>query len=428
MFFNSFFDGMPGGFPGGGNNPNAPPKEVDNKEFYEVLGVEKTATEAEIKKAYRKMALKYHPDRGGDPEMFKKVALAYETLSDPEKREIYDKYGKEGLENGAGTGPDPTDLFGSLFGSSARKARGPRRTPNDNREISISLKDAYNGKTAKYRITHKVVCPECKGKGGADGCEVSCDACKGRGYTVNIQRMGNMISQSQSPCSKCRGQGKTINPSLRCKKCNGNKVVSETKTVEAFVEKGMKDGDTIVINGMADEAPGCEAGDIVFHVTVKKDNVFTREGPDLAMEMKITLAEALCGFTKTITHLDGRKLIISTNPGEIIKPNEVRGIPDEGMPLRSNQFQHGTLFIRFVVEFPESLTGKEIEAISKLFNYQPSQNTEKMEVDGETTQRVTMKPMDFRHFGHTVTDSHREDNAYDEDQDDGPRAATCESQ
>ncbi|KAK8792841.1 hypothetical protein WA158_005005 [Blastocystis sp. Blastoise] len=434
MFFNSFFDGMPGGMPGGMDRS---PKNVDNKEFYEILGVSQNADTNEIKKAYRKLALKYHPDRGGDPEMFKKVSEAYETLSDDEKRQIYDKYGKEGLENGGGAGGmDAADLFSSMFGGDmgGRSRRGPQRTPNDVRPLSVKLEDVYKGKSSKYRITHNVICKECKGKGGADGCEQTCDTCNGRGVRVIIQRMGNMISQSQSPCNKCKGTGKIINDALKCKVCNGSKVVKETKVVEVFVEKGMKSGDTIVLSGMADEAPDCTPGDIIFKLDVKEHKIFKRDGPDLGINMEITLAEALCGFSKEIEQLDGRVLRIVSPPGSVVKPNEVRCIQGEGMPLRSNQFNAGNLFIWFHVAFPDKLEAPMVDGLSHLFNYSFQTPAPYTATQGVAPNHFdcTMKICDASLFGHSVQDNYHDNNqAYEEDDDygrHGPQEGGCSTQ
>jgi len=363
--FESFFAGAGG--QGGGMSGS---REVDNNEFYDVLGVSKGSTAAEIKKAYRKLALKNHPDKGGDPETFKKMTVAYEVLSDPEKRDLYDKYGKEGLEGSAG--PDASDIFSQFFGGGgqSRRSRGPKKGENLTHPLKVSLEDLYNGKTVKLAINRDVLCPKCEGRGGAEGAERSCVSCNGRGMKVQLRQIGpGMVQQMQSVCSDCRGQGKIIRESDRCKFCKGKKTTKERKVLEVHIEKGMKNGQKIVFHGEADQAPGTVAGDIVFVVQEKEHSKFQRKGPNLILEKHITLVEALCGFETVINHLDGRNLWVKTAPGEIIKPNQFKSVANEGMPTHGNPFVKGQLVILFKIDFPDSnsLSAAQINALKKLF-------------------------------------------------------------
>ncbi|OQR92736.1 hypothetical protein ACHHYP_03304, partial [Achlya hypogyna] len=173
--FESFFGGG-GGFDGG--HGHGAPRNVDNSKFYETLGVSKDASAADIKKAFRKLALKNHPDKGGDPELFKNITVAYEVLSDPEKRELYDKYGEEGLQQGGGPSAG-ADIFSQMFGGGMRQQRGPPRGEDLTHPLKVSLEDLYNGKTVKLAVNRDVVCGGCSGKGGPEGAEKVCDTCNG---------------------------------------------------------------------------------------------------------------------------------------------------------------------------------------------------------------------------------------------------------
>jgi len=332
MFFSGGFPGaafgmdddeMPGGFPGmggrgggrgmGGRGGPAAKKDVDTEKFYKLLGVEMNATGPEIKKAYRKMAIQHHPDKGGDPDKFKEISKAYETLSDDDKRRTYDQHGEEGLEQGGGGGGDPGDIFNMMFGGGraggggrggGAKQKGKTVTHN----IECTLEQLYSGHTKKLAINRAVI-------DQAFGV-TECNACDGRGSVTKVMRMGNMITQSQQPCNQCSGQGKSF------------KLKKEKEILEVYVERGAPDQHKVVFYGKADEQPGYEAGDVHFIVNEKPHKTFRRVKADLFVDRKITLLEALTGFTTEITHLDGRKLLVSTKPGEVIKPPPKSGEED----------------------------------------------------------------------------------------------------
>lgn len=350
--FESFFGGN--GFEGGMPHQHQQ-RSVDNEEFYKVLGVSKDDTPSQIKKAYRKLALKHHPDKGGDPELFKTMTVAYEVLSDSEKREIYDKYGKEGLEQGGGGGHDASDIFSQFFGGGGQRQQGPKKGENLMHPLKVTLEDLYNGKTVKLAVNRDVLCNVCDGRGGAAGAEKMCDTCNGKGMRVQLRSIGpGMVQQMQSVCPDCRGAGKTIKESDKCKPCRGKKVVKERKVLEVHIEKGMKNGQKITFRGEADQAPGTVAGDIVFVVQEKEHSLFQRKGPNLVLEKKITLLEALCGFDTVIQHLDKRNLLVRSMPGEVVTPNQLKAVRGEGMPTHGNPFVKGELVILFKVEFPKS--------------------------------------------------------------------------
>mmetsp|Transcript_86301 Transcript_86301/g.244385 ORF Transcript_86301/g.244385 Transcript_86301/m.244385 type:complete len:523 (+) Transcript_86301:110-1678(+) len=307
MFFGGFpgMDG-PGGFPGGmgGKGGGRSSKPADTTKFYKTLEVDKSASDADIKKAYRKLAVKHHPDKGGDQEKFKEITRAYEVLSDSEKRAKYDRFGEEGLEDGGGGG-DASDIFDAFFGGGGgrRGGGGGRRrqkTKDVVQPLKVTLEQLYNGTTKKMAITRQVID---KKKGVKE-----CRSCDGQGMRVEVIRMGPMIQQMQSPCGACGGQGRTFTTK------------QEREVLEVAIQKGAMDGHKIPFREMADEHPEADTGDVIFICKQQDHAVFKRKGADLFIEKKVSLVEALCGFSMDIEHLDGRKLLVKTAPGEIIKP------------------------------------------------------------------------------------------------------------
>jgi len=284
---------------GGGGGRRGGGKPADTTKFYKVLEVDKNASEKEIKTAYRKLAVKHHPDKGGDQEKFKEITRAYEVLSDSDKRRKYDVSGEEGLEDGGG---DPGDIFAQMFGGQQGRSSGRRRqkTKDVNQPLKVTLEQMYNGQTKKMAISRQVI----DKKKGVQACE----QCGGRGVTVQVVRMGPMVQQMQSACDACGGQGKSF------------KTKQDREVLEVMIQKGAPDGHKIVFREMADEHPDADTGDVNFVLKQQEHAEFKRKGADLFLERKISLVEALCGFELEITHLDGRKLLVRTSPGEIVRP------------------------------------------------------------------------------------------------------------
>ncbi|KAG8363425.1 hypothetical protein BUALT_Bualt19G0021300 [Buddleja alternifolia] len=338
------------------------PKRSNNLEYYEILGVPRSSTQDELKKAYKKAAIKNHPDKGGDPEKFKEVAQAYEVLSDRKKREIYDEYGQDGLKEGMGGASDahdPFNIFESFFGGGFSGGRGSRSRKRRGEDVvhplRVSLEDLYNGTTRKLSISRNILCPNCKGKGSKSGSCDRCYGCQGTGVRTTNQQMGpGMIQRMQHVCSECRGSGELIRERDKCSQCKGKKVTQEKKLLEVHVEEGMHHGQKIVFSGEADEAPDTIPGDIVFVLQQKANLKFERKSDDLYVEHNLNLREALCGFQFVLTHLDGRKLLIKSNPGKVIKPDSYMAINDEGMPQYQRPFMKGQLIFHFNVDFPNS--------------------------------------------------------------------------
>ncbi|KAJ3669954.1 hypothetical protein LUZ60_010278 [Juncus effusus] len=401
------------------------PKKSDNTRYYEILGVPKTATIDDLKKAYRKAAMKNHPDKGGDPEKFKELAQAYEVLSDPEKREIYDQYGEDALKEGMGGGGaahDPFDIFQSFFGGSpfgvgggSSRGRRQRRGEDVVHPLKVSLEELYNGTSKKLSLSRNIICTKCSGKGSKSGKSTSCPGCQGSGMKVSIRQLGpSMIQQMQQPCNECRGTGETIGDKDRCPQCKGEKVIQEKKVLEVVVEKGMQNGQKITFPGEADEAPDTVTGDIIFVLQQKDHAKFKRKGEDLFYEHTLSLAEALCGFQFVLTHLDNRQLLIKSNPGEVIKPDQYKAINDEGMPMYQRPFMKGKLYIHFTVDFPDSLTLDQCKALEAILPPKPASKMTEMELDDceETTMYDVNIEEEMRR-----KQQYAAQEAYDEDED-----------
>ncbi|XP_064971838.1 dnaJ protein homolog isoform X2 [Musa acuminata AAA Group] len=370
------------------------PKTSDSTRYYEILGVSKNASQDDLKKAYRKAAIKNHPDKGGDPEKFKELAQAYEVLSDPEKREIYDQYGEDALKEGmrgGGGGHNPFDIFesffgGSPFGGGSSRGRRQRRGEDAIHPLKVSLEDLYSGISKKLSLSQNVICQKCKGpfsrKGSKSGASMSCSGCEGSGMKVTIRQLGpGMIQQMQHPCSECKGTGETINEKDRCPQCKGEKVIQEKKVLEVVVEKGMQNEQKITFPGEADEAPETVTGDIVFVLQQKDHPKFKRKGDDLYYEHTLSLTEALCSFQFVLTHLDNRQLLIKSNPGEVVKPDQFKAINDEGMPMYQRPFMRGKLYIHFTVDFPDLLTPDQCKALEAALPPKPASQMKDMELD-----------------------------------------------
>jgi len=395
--------------------PRRPQKDVDTTQLYEALGLSKGADEKELRRAYLKLSKTHHPDRGGDEVKFKEINTAYNTLKDPEKRAAYDKYGMEGVSDEGGPGGGGgggADIFSELFGGGrGRGPQGPKKGPSVNHPLKVSLQDVYNGKTVKLAVQRKVIV----------GDVMKCDTCNGQGAVMQIRQIGpGMIQQMQSACDACSGQGHMA------------KSKKEREVLEVHVEKGVKDGHKITFRGKGDEVPNTETGDINFVVNVKEHDMFMRKGADLLMTKKVSLNQALCGFSYKFTHLDGRVIIIKTKPGEIIQPEAATGgdsnvkmvpftkqVPDEGLPSQGNPFVKGDLYILFRVQFPSTgdLSVEQIKAIKAILP-QPDDGDEGMDEDDDDVEVVHMETADLRHFGKGGSEM-RGGGEYDSDEEGG---------
>ncbi|CAO1627552.1 unnamed protein product [Sympodiomycopsis kandeliae] len=347
---------------------------VKETKFYDLLGVAPGAGESELKKAYRKKALQAHPDKGGDPEVFKEITSAYEALADPQKRDLYDRFGEAGLSEsgGMGGGMDPSDLFSQLFGGAGGgsffggggggRPRGPRKGKDLVHRVKVTLEELYAGKVTKLALQKNVLCKGCDGKGGKN--VTQCRSCNGQGVKMQLRQLGPMIQQVQSPCEVCSGVGETMSPKDKCKTCNGRKVNSERKVLEVRIEKGMEDGQQITFKEEADQAPNTVPGDVVIVVDVKPHERFQRKGNDLYTDYEVDLLTALGGGKILIQHLDDRALSIEIPQGDVIKPETTKVLRGHGFPSRRFH-EPGDLYVRLTVAFPENIDPQVISLLEQ---------------------------------------------------------------
>lgn len=348
-------------------------KEVDNKKLYEILEVTPKASDQEIRSSYKKMVLKHHPDKGGDPDKIKEINLAYEVLSDKDKRELYDKYGLEGVRNGGGGGGGFDDLFDMLNGGGrGKKNRGQREKPKMKptvKEVNVKLEDIYSGKLIEINHKKTILCEDCHGTGGTG--VKKCNDCDGQGAVIKTMQIGpGMYQRAQVACNKCSGKGEIIDPANMCKTCKAKKVSTQEKKVQVSVEAGTPSDHVIKVTGEGDEHPDAQAGDLMVKVNVQKHVLFERKGADLFMQKTISLKEALLGFTFSIDFLDGKKLTVSSVPGEIISHGDIKTVKGKGLPFYRDIMNHGNLIISFKVQFPDlkKLSNEHKEILQKVGN------------------------------------------------------------
>jgi DnaJ homolog subfamily A member 2 len=321
----------------------------------------------------------------------------------------------EGLEGGGGgEGSSAEDIFSMFFGGGGRgRPRGPQKGEDIVHTVKASLEDLYNGKTVRLAISRNKPCEDCQGRGGKEGAEKACTDCNGRGIRVSLRQIGpGMVQQVQSSCPACSGNGKIINEKDKCKSCKGNKVYKDRKVLEVNIEKGMVHGQKIKFSGEADEIPGTLPGDVIIVIQEKEHETFRRKGADLVMAMELELQEALCGFVKTITHLDNRVLKIEIPPGKVVKHDSVKLIGSEGMPQHGNIFNKGGLFVHFKVKFPSTVTKNVVETIKKVLPLPPSPM-----LSGEE-EECNLADVDISQFGKSASSSR---SAYEDDEDEDGR-------
>ena len=354
---------------------------ADKRDYYEVLGVKKDASQDEIKKAFRKLTKENHPDlHPGDKaceERFKEANEAYEVLSDPDKRQKYDQFGHAAFDPSAGYGAGGFggfggfddifggggfgDIFSSIFGGGAatRNPNAPRRGDDVRASLNISFEEAAFGCEKEVTAPRIELCPDCHGTGCAPGTTAeTCPDCHGTGSVRTTQRTPFGMAQSTGPCQKCRGSGKIIHQP--CKTCRGLGKIRRNKKLNVKVPAGIDDGQAIPISGMGNAgANGGPAGDLLVGVIVRPHPIFEREGTSVYMEQEISYAQAALGAEVEVPTLDGKvKLNIpeGTQPGAVFRMRG-RGIPS----LRGGG--RGDQFVSVKMTVPRNLTGTQKELL-----------------------------------------------------------------
>jgi len=401
---------------------------VKETKLYDLLEVSPDVSDSDLKKAFRKKALRLHPDKGGDPDLFKEVSHAYEVLADSQKRATYDRFGEAGLQDNGMGGTDHQDLFSQLFGGGGgffggggpSRNQGPRKGKDLHHRVSASLEDLYKGRLTKLALTRHVICSKCSGKGGKEGAVRKCGGCQGRGVKVMLRQMGPMLQQIQQPCGECDGTGEVINQKDRCKACSGKKVVSERKYLEVHIDKGMKGGQAITFAGESDQSPGVEPGDVIIIIDEKPHERFRREGNDLYAEVELDLLTALAGGSFSILHLDDRALHVTIHPGEVVKHGAMKVIPGQGMPSHRHH-EPGNLFVKLNVRFPDFI---DPELIPHLEAALPARDPPKKYGKEIMVEEVDMNDLDARQQEAAKKSS----DAMDEDDDDEQPRVQCANQ
>jgi len=369
---------------------------AEKKDYYEILGVQKSASEDDLKKAYRGLAKKYHPDLNPDDAgaeaRFKEVGEAYEVLSDSQKRAKYDQFGHAGVDpsygggggfgggfGGGGFGIDMDDILSSFFGggfggsSRARNPKGPIKGGDVRISLPLEFMEAVKGVKKKINIAHLENCSDCSGTGAAKGTSPeTCSQCNRTGQVRISQRtpFGNV--QTAKTCTTCSGKGTVIKEN--CKTCAGKGRIRGQKTMEVSVPAGIDDGQSFILRGEGDSGMNNgPSGDCVVTVSVRPDGIFERDGFDIWCEIPITFAQAAMGDEITVPTVDGK---VSYNVPEGTQPGTVFRLRNKGVPYVNGRGR-GEQYVRMILEVPKNLTSKQKDALKIYDSMMTDKNYEK---------------------------------------------------
>ena len=348
------------------------------RDYYEVLGISKSASSDEIKSQYRKLALKFHPDRNKSPdaqEHFKEISEAYAVLSDTSKRQLYDQHGHDGVDGRystedifRGAGGNFDDIFNDLFGRQGRGGSGfggifenlfgggggfggfrQQRGSDMLHETSVTLEDVLHGKQIELDLQKYVDCPDCNGSGCVSGStKITCNDCRGQGQVRVTRNMGGATFVTVQPCGKCRGEGQIIEKP--CKKCTRGKVKG-TKHLSFQLPAGIDNGD-YVMQGEGESIPNGESGDLIVRVRVEDHSQFRRDGIDIYSDANISMIDATLGTEIQVKTLeDTEKLKIESGT----QPNSILRLKGKGLPGQNSR-RRGDQYVRVVVEIPKKIS------------------------------------------------------------------------
>eukprot|EP00767_Chilomastix_cuspidata_P001940 gnl/Chilomastix_cuspidata/2063.p4 GENE.gnl/Chilomastix_cuspidata/2063~~gnl/Chilomastix_cuspidata/2063.p4 ORF type:complete len:362 (-),score=175.32 gnl/Chilomastix_cuspidata/2063:22-1107(-) len=323
-------------------------------DYYSVLGVPRSASQKEIKKAYHRLSKKYHPDRdtsGENEELYLDIVRAYEVLSDADLKGKYDKYGEAGLETSSSPFTSPFSFFKNFgFGQAAGGNAARQQLSPTTLWLPLTLEELYAGADRQVIGRKKVVCPACGGLGAASPDDfVSCKRCNGQGAIIERRQLApGVVQQVQSTCPVCGGAGHTVKK--KCATCHGEKLIRGDRRAYVRVEPGARAGDVLVLEEEGDQHPDYISGDLRYVVEEAPHALFSRRGDDLELNYTISLREALLGFDLRLSHLDGHAVTYRSR--DVVQPGKTLRFRGEGMPVKGALNKFGDLYVHFVVRLP----------------------------------------------------------------------------
>eukprot|EP00760_Papus_ankaliazontas_P032085 PhM_4_TR5617/c0_g1_i1/m.27640 len=345
------------------------PTDGDDVDHYAILELDKgeDSTDRDIKKQFRVLSKQYHPDHNPSEEArnrYAKIQRAHEVLSDRKKRKMYDMHGEAGVKQlekpDQGGHMDP---FAALFGGG--HGGNVNRGQTFQMNLQVPLEDVYSGNTHPITIQKQKLCRKCKGTGAASKKDMAtCKKCKGEGVVIQRVQMGPFVQQVQQQCPSCGGKGKTV--TKKCPVCKGARVFRGDQVLDVEIERGLPEEHKITFEMEGDQNPGQIPGDVIFSVKTAPHHLFTRKGNDLHYTLKISLLEALVGFSKVISHLDGHSVVVSRDA--VTPYGTVIPLAGEGMPIHNVPSEKGTLHVRVEVTFPRRIPSQhtdELRAVLK---------------------------------------------------------------
>jgi len=355
-----------------------------NKDYYQILGVSRDASEEEIKRAYRKLAHKYHPDKGGDEKKFKEINEAYQVLSDKEKRAQYDRFGRV-FEGGSDFGPgfdfgfnwgkfnegfefdfgDLSEMMEEFFGLgfTGRRKRETKRGKDIEIELALSLEEVLRGREKEITLEKFITCSRCQGIGAEPGTSVKeCFSCRGTGQVQQIKRTPFGSFTKSTICPECGGEG--FRPEKPCNVCKGEGRIKGEEAVKIFIPAGVDTNQVIKVAGKGDAGKRAgKSGDLYIRIFVKPHPVFKRKGDDLYLSLPISFTQAALGDEVEVPTLEGKKILLKVPAGT--ESGKILRISGKGIPHFSG-FGRGNMYVELVVKTPKKLTKKQKELLEKL--------------------------------------------------------------